>query len=331
MSNKNGEILLSICVPTYRQPERIRRLFDNLTSQETAGIEILIRDDSPDDQTEKIVQEIISKNIFEIKYFKGEKAAVGGYDSAFLFLIKQASGRYLFWFGDDVLVPGALAKISESLKKNPDVDLLWINSGNINNPEDVGIKLPEDRFFDDPNDILEVDVGLLFFSSIINRQKAIGGLAGAEKFIGTAVAGFYLVLYVLIQGGRSYFIKKPLFLCESKPAGEVRWYDSFDVHALNYYLVGKEFSGKFRRKSFRKAFGDQFSQIWRAVLVERAKGLKTGFGSETPKISKVIKFYWSFPEAWLAVFLFSLPRPVIRFFYRIYKYFFPNHHQRGRF
>lgn len=330
MSNNQEEIILSICVPTYKLPDGIRRLFQNLAGQETAGIEILIRDDSPDDLTEKIVKDFIARNSINIRYFKGEKAPIGGYDSAFLFLIRQARGRFLFWFGDDVLVPGALARMLAVLRSNPDLLLLWVNSGSINDPSEVGVKLPADRYFDDPNDLLEIDVGLLFFSAVINREKSLNGLVGAEKFIGTAVAGFYLVLYVMAQPGRSFFMRDPVFLCAAKPAGEKRWYDSFEVHAFNYYRVGLALKNKFRRSSFRRAFGDQFGQIWRAVLVERAKGFTTGFGAKTPKIRKVIRHYWSFPEAWLAIVLFLVPRPVLRILYRFYKYFFPKTRGRGR-
>lgn len=331
MSNNQEEILLSICVPTYKLPDGIRRLFSNLAEQETAGVEILIRDDSPDDLTENLVKDFVSKNSINIRYFRGEKASVGGYDTALLFLIEEAKGRFIFWYGDDVMAPGALAKILQLIRENSDLSLIWINTAGIENNQDLGIRLPADRFFDDPNEILEVDVGLLGFTSIIRRDLALTGLAEAKKFIGSALACFYLVLHVLSQRrGRSFFLRQPLIFCEAKPVGEIRWYDSFQVHGFNYYLIGLKFRKKFKRKSFRRAFGDQFGQIWRAVLVERARGFTTGFGMKISarQLWQMARFYWSFPELWIALPLFLLPRPILKFLYGIYKKFFPEHYQR---
>lgn len=46
MSLSQKEILLSVCVPTYNQPEAVRRLLEKLAPQYFPRIEILIRDDS---------------------------------------------------------------------------------------------------------------------------------------------------------------------------------------------------------------------------------------------------------------------------------------------
>jgi glycosyltransferase involved in cell wall biosynthesis len=324
---KKEDIILSICIPTYNEPDNVKILLDNLSKQSTPEVEILIRDDSPNDKTQNIVSGYFSKIPGYLKYFKGEKSEVGGYDVALLSLIESAKGDYIWWFGDDVMGDGAINKIINTVKKFPDISLIWINSAGINNQNDVGVDFGGDRFFKDADEVFETDIGLLGFSSIVKRKEAMEGIEEAKKFIGSALACFYLSLQVLSERkGRFYFIQKPYMLCTAKPSGEVRWYDSFQVHGINYYIISQKFKNKFNKKSFKRGLSKQFGQIWRAVLVERALGFTTGFGSKTPKIKKMFQFYWNFPEFWLALPFFLTPRFILRILYKIYKIFFDQRH-----
>ena len=67
--DNSKEIILSICILTYNQPERIEKLLQNLSTQVTFEVEILIRDDSPDNRTKEIVRGYISKIPSQLNYF----------------------------------------------------------------------------------------------------------------------------------------------------------------------------------------------------------------------------------------------------------------------
>ncbi len=145
-------------------------------------------------------------------------------------------------------------------------------------------------------------------------------MAVAQKFIGTTLTGYYLVLHVISQKNKEFvFLQETCILSNTKPPGEVRWYDSFQVHGINYFIVAQEFKDKFDRNSLRKGLADQFGRIWRAVIVERALGLKTGFASPSPKIINMSRLYWSYPEFYIALPLMLLPRPVLRVSYALLK------------
>ncbi len=324
LKNQQSGLVLSICVPTYNQPERIKKLLKNISEQSAPGIELLIRDDSSNDETKNIIEEIKNNFPVPIRYFKGEKAPQGGYDLALLFLTQEAMGKYIWWFGDDLLDKGAIDDVLNLVKKHKEISFIWVNSCNINNRGDMALNLGGNRFFNDPNEILEINIGLLGFPSatIIKKEIAISGIDKAKKFIGTTLTGFYLVLHVLLNSDKFYFMQKPYILSAPKPSGEARWYDSFQVHGINYFLITQAFKNKFKRKSIRKAMSDQFSRVWRAVIVERAMGFTTGFGSKTPKIKATFKCYWSYPEFYIALPLFLMPRFILRIFYKIYKFIF---------
>ncbi len=72
--------ILSFCIPTYGQPKHLRKTLQSLIGQNLEGVEILIRDDNLDSETERVVKEYNSK--LPIRYFRMTKEGV---DRAFIF------------------------------------------------------------------------------------------------------------------------------------------------------------------------------------------------------------------------------------------------------
>ncbi|MDP1689126.1 MAG: glycosyltransferase family 2 protein, partial [bacterium] len=155
--------ILSICLPTYNQPNSIRAFFESIKNQLSSDIEILILDDSPNDDTGIIIREYASQLSVPIRYIKGEKSKIGGYDKALLRLTKEARGQYLWWYGDDVMAPDAILRITATINKNPNLSFIWLNSRDINNEKDPGLDLGGDKYFKNGSEIFEINVGLLGF------------------------------------------------------------------------------------------------------------------------------------------------------------------------
>lgn len=319
----NNKPLISICIITYNQPEAVKNVIYDISLQESEDIEILVRDDSSDSKTEKIVEKAIKEINVPIQYFHSKKESFGGYDKALLDITEKANGKYVWWFGDDKLSKKAIDKVVSIAKSEDDFSFIWLNSRNINDSSDIGLDLGGDMTFSNASDIFEKNVGLLGFPTItiLNREDAVRGIESAKKFIGTTLTGFFLLLYVVTQKNKkAIFIQEPIILSESKPHGENRWYDSFQVHGINYFLVAKNFKNSILPKSFRKGMSDQYGRIWRAVVYERAMGFSTGFASSSQKIWKMTKLYWLYPEFYIALPLMLLPRFVLRLVYKLYKH-----------
>ncbi len=309
-------------MPTYNQPKSVEAFFNCVSPQLTKEIEILIRDDSPNSDTEHVVKRYLPELSVPVHYYRGEKAKFGGYDEALLFLTAKATGRFLWWYGDDVMAPDAIQRVLALVSKKPNLSFIWLNSRDIHNPRDQALSLGGDKYFRDGSEVFATNVGLLGFPSatLLRREEALTGLEAAKKFIGTTLTGFYLVLHVISQRNKEFvFLQDPCLFSNPKPHGEVRWYDSFQVHAINYCVIAQEFRHKLERKAFRKGLADQFGRIWRAVIVERAQGLETGFASRKLDLVKTAKLYWTYPEFYVAFPLMLMPRPILRMFYTIYK------------
>ncbi|MEW6408114.1 MAG: glycosyltransferase family 2 protein [Patescibacteria group bacterium] len=324
MGDNRSNIILSICLATYNQPDKVKIFFDNiifqLNSEISSRIEIVVRDDSANTETENLINDYYKKISVPIRYFKGKKE---GLDATVIFLTKEARGKYVWWFGDDILTDGAIKKILNIIESNSKVSLIYVNSRNIDDDKDVAFNKDEDCFFNNRNQVLkEINDQLGFITATIFRKSdAIRELEAAYKYTGTSWVNLFIILSVLARGEKFYFVKNPYILSFPKLPGEARWYDSFQVHGINYFLIVQEFKDKFDKKIIRKALADKFSRAWRAVIVERARGFTTGFGSRTPKIKQMFKCYWNFPEFYIALPLFLMPRSALRYLYKIYKFF----------
>ncbi|MEK7149435.1 MAG: glycosyltransferase family 2 protein [Patescibacteria group bacterium] len=322
-NNTNKEIILSICIPTYNQPDKVKRFFESIISQLNSEInsqiEIVVRDDSSNLETKKIIEDYSKKISVPIKYFHGKKEGV---DVAIIFLTQEAKGDYVWWFGDDVLADGAIARVIKLVKDFPEISFIWVNSCDINNRNDTAFELEGDKFFDNRNQLMEKNIGMLGFISatIFKKEKALSGIENSKKYINSAFVSLYLILHVLSQDGRFYFLNNPYVLADPKFQGKPRWYDAFQVFGINLYKVVCEFKDKFDNQSIRKALADNFGKVWRAVLVERALGFTEGFGSKNPKLKQMFKYYWNFPEFWLALPFLIIPRFILRFLYKFYKF-----------
>ena len=308
------KVKVSLCLITFNQPDSVACFLESISAYKYGSIEVLIRDDSTNDETFDTVDSYKSSCSVPIHYFRGKKSSSGGYDNALLFLTERAQGEYIWWYGDDVLVEDAISRVLSVLDGPQKFALVWINARNIDDSSDRGLDLGGDKIFEAPGAIFETNVGLLGFPSatIIRRDLISEKIKEAQKFIGTTLTGFYLVMSAITTpGAKSIYIQEPCLLSKPKPTGEVRWYDSFQVHGINYARISLDFRNAIDRKSYRKGIAEHFGRIWRAVLYERALGLETGFASRTPKLIKMAKLYWGYPEFYVAFFLMLLPRPVL--------------------
>lgn len=312
----NTKVLLSICIPTYNQSQSVIALLDAIEGQYTPNIEVLIRDDSSDGQTKAALGK--KKYTMPIRYFAGKKA---GLDLALIFLVEQAVGDFVWWIGDDIISQGSVEKIIFIIRKYNNLSFIWVNSCSL---EDQNLLSIEDRgtyLVNDRNYFLRFeDVGLLGFitATIFNRGIALQGLDSAKKTAGSAFTCLYIVLDVITRGGIYYYLGKPCFQSKYKPPGEARWYDQVEVFGINLFHIFMAFENKFSPGVVRSAIDRNLVRVLRAIVVERAMGLQTGFASKQSKIRplfKVYKSYWSF---WKYLPLLTFPTFVLRLLYWIY-------------
>lgn len=315
------QTFLSLSIPTYNRSKQIARLLHGVVPQLTPEIEVVIRDDSPNKETEKVVKKIFEEahKTSNLSYYKGEKL---GMDRAALFVVQKARGKYVWTFGDDdELSPGALARVVALIRQHPDTSFIWANYICPTVPgssEGLG----EDRFFKDGNEALEVLTNKMTLLStfIFEKEKAMRAWPIAQKYIGSWWSIMAFVLEAMAGEGKVYFLKGPYVINHLEEHGASDFEPGVQVFGINLFLIFWEFRNRFRAGAIRKFFSKHFGDVWRGILVNRAR-YPVGV-VHCGLFWKLAKLYWTYPEFWLALPFFLMPRFILSPFYRTYKFFF---------
>ncbi len=324
----SSEYILSVCIPTYNRPKEFERMLRGVLPQITNEVEIVVRDDGPNDEAKKAFDFLAAGKAINFNYIKGEKI---GLDAANLFLIENARGKYIWWFSDDdEMRPGAIAKVLELVKSNIDISFIWANFSVYGNKNSTILR--DDGFFIDGSEVLDVlgtNIGLLS-TLIFSRNEALQSLPQARKHIkGFSFAGLVPLLTVLSGSGRFYFLKGPYVVAHPTTSEEFKRAFvkngkieniAFNSYGIDFFTIVKEFEGKFKKRSIRKLLATNFGALWRGMVVAWIGGWDTPIG----KRWKMFTLYWDFPEFWLAIPVFLLPLSVNAFLYKIYKIFFSH-------
>lgn len=115
---KDNLPLVSIGLPTYNRPASLRRTLESAIQQSYPRLEIIISDNaSPDPEVEHVVRHFMLQDA-RIQYFRQEKNE--GPNFNFSFVLKQATGEYFMWLGDDDwLDPTYIERCVRELIKHP--------------------------------------------------------------------------------------------------------------------------------------------------------------------------------------------------------------------
>lgn len=122
---------ISICITTYKHEKYIRQCLESIFSQEFSGAyEIIVCNDNSPDNTEAIINEIISTHPKgnRIKYYKNNPNL--GYVKNTLFSFSKASGKYIAILdGDDYWINSLkLQKQYDFLEAHPDFSAVGTDS-----------------------------------------------------------------------------------------------------------------------------------------------------------------------------------------------------------
>jgi glycosyltransferase involved in cell wall biosynthesis len=115
----------SVFTPVYKTGERIRRTYESLAKQTWTNWEWVVVDDSPDDETWKILQEISNKD-YRVKLHKIYPLTGGNVGLAKHRAATLGDGDWLVELDhDDALTTECLATCNDAILKYPDAGFLY--------------------------------------------------------------------------------------------------------------------------------------------------------------------------------------------------------------
>lgn len=113
---------ISIIIPTYNRPDLLKECINASLSQTLAPYEIIIGDDSSNNDSKDLVEQIIKENkTIKISYFKNSppKKQIGNVN----FLIDKAEGDYVTLIhDDDYLLENCLLDLARPILDDPSID-----------------------------------------------------------------------------------------------------------------------------------------------------------------------------------------------------------------
>ena len=169
--------LLTIAIPTYNRAANLALLLRTLGPQVAAfpEVELLVSDNASPDETESVMRLFLQEGL-RCRYIRNAENI--GADSNFLQCYHQASGKYVWIFGDDdIIFPDSLAHILRFLTAE-DCDLIYLTPfGFVTEPNErlLANSKPNVFAFTDPRAFVH-SVGLrgdliLLSAVILNKDR----------------------------------------------------------------------------------------------------------------------------------------------------------------
>lgn len=311
---------LSICILVYNQPDDVKRLLGSLSLQIVEGVEVIVRDDSTNDETQAVVDNF--GRATWLHYHRGVKE---GIDKTIIYLTSIARGRFIWWMGDDDFSPGAIQEVLHVIDTHPEVGFVWANYVLAGSGK-MAVDLPESRLFSGRDEVLErCGSALGFISACVMRgDLARKALTEVEPYLGSTFVNLYIVLFVVSRSEPHFYLRGPVVVCHPASTQEIKAVTTksgdinnraFEVFGIWFFKILCAFDGFFDARVLRNVAKKSFGSTWRGVLVGWAGGWDTPKGKRIP----LLKTFYGFPEAWLAFVLFLMPGWLNRLMYWGYK------------
>lgn len=292
-------IKVSVCIPAYKHVAYLRRLLDSLVIQTIKGMEIIITDDSPDNDVEELVQSYMDK--LPLQYYRNTPARgmPGNWNTA----LDLAKGEYIKIMHDDdwFAQPRSLEFLCKALDDHPEQDMAY--SAYYNYYIDTGaIKLmTSPRWF--RKAFSEMPENVLFDnlvgppSVMIHRNKP--QYRYDEQVRWTVDVDFYIRL---LQHHPGYtYIDEPLcYVGMGKEQITEEVHNVKDIVIPEYFYVLQKTGGA----PFKSILVYDF--LWRLLRNMRIKKVtdirSTGFEGPLPQVTGyVLRWQRLFPAGWLRV------------------------------
>lgn len=105
----NKQPLVSICIPTYKRPQELKRALYSIDTKYINDVDIVISENCSvlQDETRKVVEEFKRDSPFEVIYKEQQENV--GYDRNIQTIVQLADGEFIvFLSDDDVFIPNSL-------------------------------------------------------------------------------------------------------------------------------------------------------------------------------------------------------------------------------
>jgi glycosyltransferase involved in cell wall biosynthesis len=122
-------MIISICIPAYKNTDYLKRLLDSIMFQDFLDFEVIVTDDSPDSEIKNLCFTYAEK--LNLRYYRNSHAF--GTPENWNEAIRKAKGEWIKLMHDDdwFAESGSLSIFYEAIKKNPGASFIFCAYRNI--------------------------------------------------------------------------------------------------------------------------------------------------------------------------------------------------------
>lgn len=158
---------ISICIPTYKRTDLLKKLLDSIIAQTFTDYEVLINDNSPDDAIEKFVASY--KSLLPISYVRNEPAVNAAGNC--IKVMRRAVAPWVKIMHDDdwFATTDALQQFADAAKKSGK-DFIFSACNKV----DLETNEPEQEYLsEEHNNMLQESVLSLFYLNVIGHPSVV--------------------------------------------------------------------------------------------------------------------------------------------------------------
>jgi glycosyltransferase involved in cell wall biosynthesis len=292
-----SKLILSICIPTYNRASFLAKNLQSVCSQlglENSSVEILVSDNASQDNTKDVVDSFIRQG-YAIRYFRNEINK--GFDFNFKNCINNASGKYIWLFGDDdFLLPNTLGLFIKLLREN-DFGSIYVNSKPFLKEEQVEFDSFSELVYETYLDSLEYYEKINYFTTFItgnifNRYAVDDSML--LPLDNTNLIQLNWTIPAIFSGRANLFVKTAIVAARTDNTGGYKLITTF---AKNYNIILKMLVDRgynkeiisITNKNLLKSFFPQF--IYKILYDKNSFEKENGF-------SILLSSFWRYSEFW---------------------------------
>ena len=274
--------LLSLYVPTYNRAallgQALHAVLDQITPDMAGAVEVVVADNASPDETPAVVQKA-QEDFPHVALRSVRRPENIGADASFTDAPNQTRGEFIYMLSDDdILLPGAVARLISLIRDNPGFDAFALNVSHFTDDlarqdTSVGFALDEDRVVRDRDQALRLfGSHISFLSSMAFRRANVLG-KDYSPFRGTIIAQAYLFLDALLPG-RGLYVTSGRYLAMRQDNAE--GYNVFQVLLTNFHALMQHARRLgYSAEAVRGVLDEHLLNVYRVVLVLKSRGIGT--------------------------------------------------------
>ncbi len=299
--------LLSIAIPTYNRPQKLRKCLLSIINQISEEVEIVVTDNSDNNESYFVIKELIDKSGVNINYYHNEVNI--GLDGNFYEGVKRSNGIYVHWLSDDdELMPNILSTLLCFIAKIKDTkSFVFLNSIGFEEKDNERLwktpwlKLNGKECFDDVENALnEIGSDMTFVSSYCFHRESWINVSAPSKHFGTNLYLTYTLMAFLGKYRSMFFIRTPIIAHRHDYTGNFHLLRPFTIE-LQKALVNYSSECGLDKKKLIKVYNNILSKLVFELIV----GIKCNYFIPKGKInymSDVVFPCWRRKAFWFKLF-----------------------------